>query len=345
MHRRGATDHQFAGNVSSSRHGYAVGGVTHPVLHNASICIVGGSGYLGTELAQALARTNRVRIADIRVPATSLLEAGVEHMRCDVTTYEDCRRALDGTQIVFHRAGLAGNLPSMGSPGMYYRVNVVGTLNILRACVEAGARRLVFDSTEFVYGRSVESPVTEEQRPVPCSIYGATKLICEEAIRLYGRQSGLSTIALRFCRVRDSGKDDVITRLSTKSRDGERIELYDGGRPVMDYLDLEDATTAAILAAEAPLSGIALNVGPGEGMSLVEIASAILRRCGAESAAVAHRDAGRTPPAAEFQFGPESFFMSTENARSLLGWRPRRDMREMIANTVDRALGKGAPEA
>lgn len=327
------------------RYGCALGSLIHSVLRNASVCIVGGCGYLGSALARALAGANRVRIADVRVPEASLLEAGVEYVPCNVTDYESCRRALEGMAIVFHRVGLAGNLPSMKAPDLYYRINVAGTLNILRACVEAGANRFVFDSTEFIYGTAVASPVTEAQRPAPRSIYGATKLVCEQAIGLYGRQSGLSAIVLRFCRVRDSLKDDVITRLSVKVRDGEPIELYDGGRPCMDYLDLEDATAAAILAAGSPLSGLALNVGPGEGMSLNEIVSAIRQRAGVGTATIAYRDAARRPPAAEFQFGPESFYMSAEKARSLLGWSPRRGMREMIAATADRVLGKGAPRA
>jgi nucleoside-diphosphate-sugar epimerase len=315
------------------------------VPSNASVCIVGGSGYLGTALARALAGANRVRIADVRAPEESLLAAGVEYMPCDVTVYDDCRRALEGVEIVFHRVGLAGNLPSMSAPGRYYRINVEGTLNILRACVEAGARRLVFDSTEFVYGRQVASPVAEDQRPAPCSIYGATKLVCEQAIVLYARMHGLSAIVLRYCRVRDAGKDDLVSRLAAKARDGEPIELYDGGRPSLDYLHLDDATAAAVLAADAQLSGVALNVGPGEGMSLNEIATTILQKTGGDATAIVYRDAGRSPPAAEFQFGPESFFMSADQARSLLGWIPRKSMRDMIEDTVGRALDRRAAKA
>lgn len=304
------------------------------MLKDKRIGIVGGSGYLGGELARSLSEHNHVRIIDRQRPAFMSGQPNLSFACCDVTKEEDCLEALRDIDIVFHRAGLYGNLPSMKSPGLYHRVNVIGTLNVLRACVERQVEKLLFDSTEFVYGSEVSSPVTEEVPARPSSIYGASKLICETAIRTYNSLFGLRFIIFRFCRVRDKTTNDVIAVLTKKILAGEPITLMDGGNPAMDFVDLSDATNACIAAAAADVHNEIINVSCGECISLNAIVETIRAETKAPKARIVYRDINPKPPTAEYQFGPVKFYMAIGKAKSLLGWEPKIDLLRSVRETV-----------
>ena len=309
------------------------------------IGIVGGSGYLGSHLAMALSTTNRVRIIDIKPP--DFLESSplLSFTRCDVTNAQDCNGALRGLDIVFHKAGLYGNLPSMRSPHLFYQVNVLGTLNVLQACADHKVKRFVFDSTEFVYGRAVSSPVSEQAHAQPSSIYGATKLICEAAVGMYDAVHDLPSIVLRFCRVRDRAKNDVIAVVVDNILKGKTLTLMAGGRPSMDFVEISDVTSACIAAADSTIRHEIFNIGPGEGISLKQIAETIGELLATPIGAVDYRDVDASPATAEFQFGPDDFHMSVSKAKSVLGWRPAIDIRRSIVETIEYRSHHGSSDS
>jgi UDP-glucose 4-epimerase len=305
--------------------------VIPPPFAGKSVAITGGAGYLGSHLARRLAPANRVRILDLVPPRDP---SGEEFMRCDITDAAQCLAALEGAQVVFHRAGLFGNLPSMREPVRYHAINVAGTLNVLEACAAHSVERLVFDSTAFVYGNELVSPAAESARARPVSIYGAAKLAAEALVFLYDRQRGVPSVVLRFCRVRDAAKADVISVLARRIRDGLALELFEEGSPALDFVDVGDATEAAVLAAASDLRETVINVSCGTMMPLVQIAELLALELGRPLVQVRSLQPVRQPPSAEYLFGPRQFHLDARRAADLLGWRPRKDIPSMVRETA-----------
>ena len=306
------------------------------------VAITGGGGYLGSALARRLADQYQVRILDRVCPAFVVEDSRFSFQACDVTAPDQCRAALQGADAVFHRVGLMGNLASMKAPMDYYAVNYLGTLNVLEACVAHGVRRFIFDSTEAVYGRSLPGPMREEDLPTPNSVYGATKLACEAAIRMYDERRGLPTLVFRYSRTRDRRKEDAITILARRVLNGQPVKLYDGGRPMIDFVELEDLIEANVLALTSPRRNEVVNICTGEGISFADMLGAIERLAGRKAVAVSFEQLPSHPPLSEHKFGSDTFFMSIERAKANLGWTPRHDLETSIAGSIA-ALREGTP--
>ncbi len=304
--------------------------------------ITGGAGFLGGALARRLAGDYQVRILDQRRPAFIDEHPNLSFRACDVTSPADCLAGLEGVDAVYHRVGLMGNLASMKAPLQYYSVNYLGTLNILEACVAHQVQRFIFDSTEAVYGQNFAGPIPEDVLPGPNSIYGATKLACESAVKMYDEQRGLSTLIFRYSRTRTSRKEDAITIVARKVLRSEPIRLYDGGEPVIDFVELDDLVEANVRALSAPVRREVINICSGEGISFRGILTTIERLTGRTAVAVSYEQLPAHPPLSEHKFGSKTFYMSIAKAKRCLGWSPAHSIESSIAGSID-ALKEGGP--
>lgn len=305
------------------------------MITGKQIAITGGSGYLGNRLAYRLSTENKVRILDIHPPAIRERNiSNIEYSKCDITNTCETVSMLKNIEIVFHRAGLFGNINSMTEPDKYYETNIQGTLSVIRACVECRVKRIIFDSTEFTYGSLGENPLTEGLLSVPRSMYGATKLVAENIIRYYDRSYNISSVILRFCRIRDRYKNDVITKLARSIRDKKAVELFDDGAPAMDYIDLEDAEDAVIIAASSKVRDTIINISSGTMMSLLDIVRNLAEIMAYPMPVISSRNPVLEPPSVEYLFGPKSLCLDISKANILLDWRPKKSMKDMITETA-----------
>jgi UDP-glucose 4-epimerase len=302
--------------------------------------ITGGAGYLGSALARKLASHYQVRILDRERPAFIDESANFSYLKCDVTSKTECLAALEGVDAVFHRVGLMGNLASMKAPLDYYSVNLLGTLNVLDACIAHKVKRFIFDSTEAVYGRNIEGPIREEDRPEPNSIYGATKLACEAAIQMYDDKYDLSTLIFRYSRTRTSEKKDAISILAKKVLNAEPVTLYDHGEPIIDFVERDDLIAANVKALTSSLRREVVNISSGEGISFAGMLAAIEKLSGCRAASVKFEQLPAHPPISEHKFGSKAFFMSVDKAKRCLNWTPARNLESSIAGSI-KALKEG----
>lgn len=165
------------------------------------VLVTGAGGTLGTALAPMLAEAgHRPILFDVR-PIDSPHEVRVG----DVRRFDDVRRAMDGADLVVHTAAIHGIHLRDHSVEEFHELNVTGTLNTWEAAAQVGVKGLVFSSTMGVYGesgtpRDEEAVVAlHEEVPLrPGDIYGYTKVAGEEMCRLYGRQHGIPSVALRY---------------------------------------------------------------------------------------------------------------------------------------------------
>lgn len=302
-------------------------------LKNKKIGITGGSGYIGSHLAIALQDNNLVRIIDLVKPNERILNK-VEFKKCDIANYKETEETIKGLEIVFHKAGSVGGVNSMANPFKYYQVNTIGTLNVLKACFKHKVKRLIFSSTELVYGKEVMSPISEEQLPKPTTIYGATKLIAEKYIQIFDQKYDLPTLIFRFCRIRDSKKEDVVTKFTRQVLNNEKIVFFDNGKQIFDFVDINDVIRADILGATSKIRNEAINISSGQGVSVNEILRMIMEFAKKERVDLEYKKVDLKEFIPEHYFCPQKMILDVRKAKRLLNFSPKTAMADSIKATV-----------
>ena len=247
--------------------------------------MTGGAGFIGSHVAERLLRDgHRVRVLDnFSSGSRENLAFGVGNPRFevvegDIRDFPATLAAARGAEVIFHQAAMRSVPRSVDDPLGANANNVTGTLNILKAGREAGARRVVYASSSSIYGDRPELPKREDQAPAPISPYAVSKLAGELYCAVWSRLFGLETVALRYFNVFGPRQDPasqyaaVVPRFIAWALAGEPLEVHADGTQSRDFTYVDNVVAANLLAANAPgVSGEAFNVGCGARVSLLEI--------------------------------------------------------------------------
>ncbi|MHB1928843.1 MAG: NAD-dependent epimerase/dehydratase family protein [Acidimicrobiales bacterium] len=250
---------------------------------NRTCMVTGAAGFIGSRLVERLLDEGwRVvgvdAVTDSYDPVEKLARVdalrrrpGYRHVAVDLVE-ASLDEHLGDVEIVFHLAGRAGVRDSFSLAAKYQHDNVEATSHLLSASRRAGSvRRLVYASSSSVYGDAA-LPFREDGPTIPVSPYGQTKL---EAERLCLESSGedLETVALRYFTVYGPGqRPDMGLRLFAEAAlAGRTIHLYGDGSQSRDFTFVDDVVEATRLAADAPVAGLAVNVGGGSRITLTEV--------------------------------------------------------------------------
>ncbi len=244
--------------------------------------VTGAAGFIGSALARRLldegatvvgvdAYTNTYNIAEKRARTSSLSRhPRYEHVEGDLVDLP-LPELLDGVEAVFHLAGRPGVRPSFELEHLYRHDNVEATQRLLDAAAARPVRRVVYASSSSVYG-DAPLPFRETRAPAPISPYGRTKLEAEE-ICLAANGPALETVALRYFTVYGPGQrpDMGLRRFAEAALAGRPIQLFGDGTQSRDFTFVDDIVEATRRAADAPAAGLALNVGGGSRVTLLEV--------------------------------------------------------------------------
>ena len=247
--------------------------------------MTGGAGFIGSHVAERLLRDgHRVRVLDnLSSGSRENLAFGVGNPRLevvegDIRDFTATAAAARGAEVIFHQAAMRSVPRSVDDPLGANANNVTGTLNILKAGREAGARRVVYASSSSIYGDRPELPKREDQAPAPISPYAVSKLAGELYCAVWSRLFGLETVALRYFNVFGPRQDPasqyaaVVPRFIAWALAGEPLEVHADGTQSRDFTYVDNVVAANLLAANAPgVSGEVFNVGCGARVSLLEI--------------------------------------------------------------------------
>lgn len=178
---------------------------------------------------------------------------------------------LAGADVVFHLAARAGVRPSFSLEKKYRYDNVASTDRLVTAAREAGVRRLVYASSSSVYGEA-QPPFAETRPTAPVSPYGRTKLEAEQLV-LAAAGDGLEAVALRYFTVFGPGqRPDMALRLFAEAAmAGRPITLLGDGTQSRDFTYVDDIVEGTVRAATASVDGMAVNIGGGSRITLLEI--------------------------------------------------------------------------
>ncbi len=322
--------------------------------------ITGGCGFIGTSLIRRIrgadaqagvrildnlstgTREDLRRVTDFKeIPPGDAMEAprGVELVVGDILDEQAALQVTNGVDVVVHLAANTGVGPSVENPRADCYANVIGTLNYLEACRTNGIPRFIFASSGAPAGE-VEPPIHEELPAHPVSPYGASKLAGEGYCSAYKKSFGIDTIALRFGNVYGPGsihKSSVVAKFIRQAVEGEALEIYGDGSQTRDFIYIDDLIDVILLAAAAPdVGGEIFQVASNRETTVAEMADRLLRileEKGVERVRVINT---------EVRVGDvKRNYSDTSKARRMLGWRPRVDLEEGLARTIDYFLEEG----
>lgn len=313
------------------------------------VLVTGGAGYIGSHTAKTLARAGfqPVVLDDLSTGHRWAVRWG-PLIEADLGDRAAVRAALQGYGIraVIHFAARAYVGESMRDPRGYFRNNVVHSLELLDAMLDAGVDVIVFSSSCATYGLPEVLPITEDHPQRPLSPYGESKLVVERALHWYGHAYGLRWLALRYFNAAGADPEGelgevhhpethLIPRaiLAVLGRVGP-LEVYGTDYPtpdrtaIRDYVHVTDLADAHVLGLRYLLDGggsMALNLGTGCGHSVREVVAAVERVGGGP---VPLREAPRRPG------DPPALVADARRAREVLGWQPRYSELDAIVETA-----------
>ena len=177
-----------------------------------------------------------------------------------------------GADCVFHLAAQAGVRASWGeSFRIYTDNNVLATQMVLESCRRLGVPKVVYASSSSVYGDTDQLPMNEEANCRPVSPYGVTKLAGEQLCRLYWKNHGVPTVALRFFTVYGPRqRPDMAFHLFLRAlHEGRPLEMYGTGNQTRDFTFVEDIVNGIVLA-RGGVDGAVYNLGGGSRVTLLE---------------------------------------------------------------------------
>jgi UDP-glucose-4-epimerase GalE len=304
-----------------------------------NVLVTGGAGYIGAHCCKELAaRGFRPVVYD------NLATGHREFVRWGPFFEGDIGDAagLDTVCTAFridaalHFAAFIEVGESVADPLKYYANNVAGALQLIRALVRHGIRRVVFSSSAAVYGIPREVPIDEAHPTLPLSPYGRTKLVVEQMLADCEQAYGLRCMALRYFNAAGADPEaqigewhdpesHLIPRVLEAAKDGARpIQVYGTDYPtpdgscIRDYVHVADLARAHALAVEALIDGRpggAFNLGRGRGYSVLEVLREAARITGRE---LPVQTGPRRPG------DPPVLVASNRRAREALGWIPER---------------------
>ncbi|HEY8154671.1 MAG TPA: SDR family oxidoreductase [Myxococcota bacterium] len=314
-------------------------------LGSRSALVTGGAGFIGGHLVAGLVAEGwRVRVLDDFSSGreANLAEVAdvVELIRGDVRDEAALARAAAGAEVVFHQAAVASVPRSVAEPLRTNSINLDGTLQVLEAARRAGVRRVVYAASSAAYGNSEVLPKVESMGAEPLSPYALQKHAGELYCRLYTSLYGLETVALRYFNIfgpRQDPKSEyaaVIPRFICAALAGEGATIFGDGEQTRDFVYVQDAVRANLLAADAArASGAVINIATGRRISLNELWRAIREITGALVPA-------RHAPAREGDV--RDSVADIARARELLGFEPAVDLREGLRRTAESFNQKAA---
>jgi UDP-glucose-4-epimerase GalE len=308
------------------------------------VLVIGGAGYIGSHTARALRdHRHEVTIYDNLSTGHEFLAKGFELIVGDIEDAEKLRTALSRVESVVHFAAHAYVGESVTNPRKYFQNNVEAALTLLNTAMDAGIRRFVFSSTCAVYGTPDKVPITEDSVRRPINPYGISKLFFENALEAYDRAYGLRFVALRYFNA--AGADEtgeigelhdpephlIPLALAATRADGPALRVFGTDYPtkdgtcIRDYIhvnDLADAHLLALHRLEAGEPSLALNIGTGQGHSVLEILNVVEKTTGRKVNWI---------PGPRRPGDPPALVADPTRAQQLLKWRAKRSLDEIVA--------------
>jgi len=246
--------------------------------------VTGGAGFIGSNLVDKLIDMDvEVHIIDDLStgfkkninPKAIFHKIDISTLNPDLAWYE-----FKDTDVIFHLAALARVQPSIEDPIPFDKVNIGGTLRMLKLAHNLGVKRFVYSASSSAYGNATKFPTPEEHSTNPLSPYGLQKYVGEQYCKMFSQVYGLDTVSLRYFNVYgermslEGAYKLAIPIFADQMLKGKQLTINNDGEQRRDFTYVEDVVNANILAStnSEDLKGEVFNIGNGDNYSVNELA-------------------------------------------------------------------------
>ena len=300
-----------------------------------SILLTGGAGYIGSTVASILKEEGEevVILDNLKRSKKEHLPTGIKFYEGDIDNISLLEKiyAEENIDAVMHFAAFIEVGESVLEPYKYYENNFSKTIKFFNYFIDKGVKKIIFSSTAAVYGEPQYIPIDEDHIKNPTNPYGMSKLFVEKFLESVDRSSDVRHVALRYFNASGAygnfGENHnpethiipIILEVALGLRDkifinGDDYNTKDG-TCVRDYIHVYDIAIAHLLAyryLSNSKESLKVNLGSGEGYSILDIIESCRKITGAEiPAEIRERREG----------DPSTLIASSKIAEDVLGWR------------------------
>jgi len=309
------------------------------------VLITGGLGFIGSNLAHALAAAEaRVSIADSLIPLYGGnkfnihgIEGNVQVKICDLREADKIRQLVKGQDFIFNLAGQVSHIDSMRDPFTDLEINCRSQLTLLEACRNSNPGvKVLYAGTRNQYGKADYLPVDEKHLTHPTDVNGVDKLAGEMYHLIYKDNYNIRTCSLRMTNtygprhVMKTPRQGFLAWFIRQAIDNETIKVFGDGKQQRDFNYVDDVVSALLLAALSEKSeGKIYNLGTGKPVSVGEAAQAVVEVAGSGKIDYVPFPEDKK----KIEIG--NYYADYSRAKKDLGWIPRTEFREGLRKTIE----------
>jgi UDP-N-acetylglucosamine 4-epimerase len=257
-------------------------------LDFSEILVTGGAGFIGSHIVDRLLDEGfKVRVLDNlstgekKNLAQHQNKKSFQFIEGDIRNFDLVKKTVKGVDAVIHEAALVSVTRSVENPLLSNEVNITGTVNLLKACVDAHVKRFVYASSCAVYGDTETLPNHENLAPKPLSPYAVDKLAAENYAKVFHNVYGLETVSLRYFNVYGPRQkygpySGVISIFINRLLENKPPIICGDGKQTRDFINVKDVVEANMLAlSKREAVGEVFNISTGEATAINKLTETI----------------------------------------------------------------------
>jgi len=303
------------------------------------ILIVGGAGYIGSHIVlEALKAGHEVVVFDdLSSGFKENIDDSIPFFKGSTLSEKDLSSVMHSEQFdsVIYLASHKAAGESMTAPSKYARNNIIGGINLIKACVQNNIDKFIFSSSAAVYGKPEYNPIDELHPLNPINYYGYTKLVIERNLQWFSKLAGLRHTILRYFNAAGYDIDRSIRGKETNPQNlipivmevasgyQKHLNIYGSdyltkdGTGVRDYIHVSDLATGHLASLDYLSQynkDLLINLGTGEGYSVFDVINMVKKvsNKNIDYNFVERRDGD-----------PDIVIAGSEKAKKLINWSPK----------------------
>jgi len=314
------------------------------------ILIVGGAGYIGSHIGlEAINQGYEVTVFDdLSTGFKENIHPSAKFFKGSTLFEKDLVEVMKNNSfdVVINLAGCKAAGESMTNPSKYAKNNIIGGINLLKACSENGIDKFIFSSSAAVYGIPKYNPIDESHSLLPINYYGYTKLVIENNLKWFGNLKGIRYASLRYFNAAGYDPEQRIFKIEknpqnliplimeTAIRERDKLFVFGNdydtkdGTGIRDYIHVTDLAVghlSAIKFISEKNKDLVVNLGTGIGHSVLDIINMTQKISGKDiEYNFTDRRAG----------DPNIVIAGSDKAKKLINWTPKySDLHTIIKST------------